>query len=132
MNIAEFIETIEGYYSPYENQVRKAAVVRYLERYKPNQLSDLLDLVISNHFVRLGTPCMASIERIHREYNEGDPQKRRESHVSLKKPVKEISACSPEALPVISDEERAEVERMLEEEGGILGMIHRQRNSIYA
>jgi len=41
------------------------------------------------------------------------------------------SACAPEAPPEISDEERAEVQRMMEEEGGILGIIAKNREKIH-
>ena len=121
MKIEQFIGTIEGYFSPYDNQNVKAAVTRYLARFEEDNLPTLLDLVMGNHYVRLGTPCMASIEKIHKAYHE-------ETGKTLKRNTA-VSATAPVYdSPVISEEERAEVEAMMKEEGGILGIITRKHH----
>lgn len=92
MTVGGFIFSIEGYYGEYQNDLVKKAVDKYLRSYPEKNLDKLLNLVMRNHFTRLGTPCMASIDKIHTFYHLGDYMRRIEGHKSLKIEDKVISA----------------------------------------
>lgn len=95
MKTETFIQKIEEYYGAYNNDFQKQSIARYLDTYEPDKLPLLLSLVMKNHFARLGTPCMASIDKIHEYHHRGDYRNQIEGNPSLKKQNR-VSACAPD------------------------------------
>jgi hypothetical protein len=102
MTDSEVVNRFESVYGAYSPTV-KAMVLGYLKKYKQESLGSLFTLVIENHFVRLGQPCVATIEKIHKAYYD-------EKCLSLKIPVKTVSATRPYNEPEIEEDDMASVE----------------------
>lgn len=119
MTIKEFVKEIEEYYGNQLNSSQKGYVTNYLSVYENKNLVKLLSVVMMYHSINFGTPGMATIEKAHKGYCE-------ESETL--KFVRTVSATAPVKEPEISEEEREEVTRMMNEEGGILSLIAKKEN----
>lgn len=115
MTKERFIARIEDYYGPYDREQIKGAVLNYLDIYEESRLSLLSALIIKQHPVRFGTPCVATIEQIHKDYVYGDMRRGIPGHSPYTK-VAGKSACAPvEAEPPATEEEVREIISGLED-----------------
>ena len=127
MKVATFMANMQAYYggddtakglTPYA----RTMLVKYLSGYHESKLNLLQGEGFKNHPVKFGVPGIAVIEEIHRVYTFGDQRKGLDSHSSLKID-RSVSACAPVKEEDISEEEQNEVKKMMDDAGGLLGLI---------
>lgn len=110
MTIDQFITENENYYGPYPKKMDyiKNAISLYLQNFREDKLSQLLQIVWMNHNHNFGAPDIAAIEKAY------DHALKNGKCGGLKK-LREATIFHDDE--VLTEEEKAETRRMIEEKG---------------
>ena len=119
MTTNDFLSELEGYYGNKLPEKARLYTENYLRKYDTSNLKDLLMIVLMYHPLQFHTPGMAVIEKAHTEYCKERDSLKKDNRISATRPIDDD--------PIISEEEREEVQKMMKEEGGILGIIANRR-----
>lgn len=123
MTIDQFMAKNEKYYGKYPDKMSfiKSAIALYLQNFREDKLSHLLQIVWMNHNHNFGAPDIAAIEKAYdyalKNGKCGDLKKMREATIFNDDEV-------------LTEEEKAETQRMIEDAGysSLFDMLNSQIN----